>query len=111
MSKMAENLFALSLGFAGLIWAAQNAQAQTARGAMQCGARAEVMAVLSGKYRETRRGLGMAGPSGVVELFASAESGTWTVTVTLPDGRTCLMASGAGWEVLNEELPARVNPT
>ena len=107
--QMADKLFALSLGFAGLIWATQTTQAQTQ--GMRCGPRADVMEVLTNKYGESRRGMGMAGPSGVVELFASASTGSWTVTVSLPDGRTCLMASGTGWETLNEELPAKATPT
>ena len=103
-----DRLFALSLGFAGLILL--TAQVGHSQGApAQCGPRADVMAVLGGKFSETRRGMGLAGPAQVVELFASA-SGSWTVTVTLPDGRTCLLASGEGWEAVAEELPARGNP-
>jgi hypothetical protein len=58
------------------------------------------------QFGETRRGMGLAGQSAVVELFASAETGTWTVTATLADGTTCLVASGQGWEPVTEELPA-----
>ncbi|MFN3644473.1 MAG: hypothetical protein ACK4TB_16305 [Gemmobacter sp.] len=79
--------------------------------ARQCGPRAAVIGTLASTYGETRRGIGTAGSQAVVELFASADTGTWTVTVTLPDGMTCLIASGAGWESLVEELPARGNPT
>lgn len=100
-------LFALSLGFVGLILATQSGWAQTAR---QCGDRARVLETLTGEYRETRRGMGLAGPSAVVELYASAETGSWTMTVTLPNGMTCLLASGQGWESLTEELPARGAP-
>jgi hypothetical protein len=41
-----------------------------------------------------------------MELYASDATGTWTITMTLPDGRMCLMASGAGFEAVSEELPA-----
>lgn len=110
MTYLARQVFALSLGFAGVIWVVQHAQAQTA-GRLQCGPRAQVMEVLATKYRESRRGIGMAGASGVVEVFASSDTGSWTVTVSLPDGRTCLLASGTGWETLNDELPAKASPT
>ena len=34
------------------------------------------------------------GPGAVVEVFASEETGTWTITVTSVNGTTCLVASG-----------------
>ena len=97
-------IFALSLGFVGLILATQ------AGFAAQCGPREAVLAQLAEKWGETRRGIGLAANQQVVEIFASAETGSWTITVTLPDGRTCLMASGEGFEALTEELPARGTP-
>lgn len=110
MPRASDCLFALSLGFAGLIWATQHAQGQSLR-PLQCGPRANVMEVLATRYGETRRGIGMAGTTGVVEVFASPKTGSWTVTLSLPDGRSCLLASGTGWESLNDELPAKANPT
>jgi len=105
-----EKLFALSLGFAGLVLLSQASHGQSLPPGGQCGARAQVLEVLTSKYRETRRGMGLAGQTSVLELFASAETGSWTVTVTLPDGRTCLLASGEGWEPTVEELPAKGKP-
>jgi hypothetical protein len=40
-----------------------------------------------------------------VEVFASAETGTWTITVTNATGTTCLVASGQAFERLAETLP------
>jgi hypothetical protein len=101
---MTRTLFALSLGFGALILATQNAIAATA-----CGPRAVVVAQLADRYGESRRGMGLAGNAGIVEVFVS-DTASWTVTVTLPDGRTCLLASGEGWETLNEALPAKGDP-
>jgi hypothetical protein len=42
-----------------------------------------------------------------MELYAADTTGTWTITVTLPDGQMCLMASGVGYEPVTEEMPAR----
>ena len=42
----------------------------------------------------------------MLEVFASAETGTWTITLTMPGGPTCLVASGEAWEWLDEGLPA-----
>ncbi len=103
---MTNTLFALSLGFAGLILAVQAGHAQQA----QCGARDAVLEQLAARYGETRRGMGMAANNSVMELYASADSGSWTITVTMPDGQTCLVASGQGFEAMVEELPAKGEP-
>ncbi|WP_028028268.1 hypothetical protein [Gemmobacter nectariphilus] len=102
-----DKLFALSLGFAGLILATHAGHGQPAP---DCGPRAQVLAVLAESYQETRRGLGLAGRQQLVELFASDRTGSWTITVTLPDGRMCLIAAGQSWESLADPLPARGNP-
>jgi len=102
---MIRPLFALSFGFAILILATQATQAAT-----QCAERSAFTAQLTDKYGETRRGIGLAANNTVMEVFASADSGSWTITVTLPNGMTCLVASGQGFETVVEELPARGAP-
>jgi hypothetical protein len=64
----------------------------------QCGARDEVLAVLAERYGESRRSIGMTAQGQVVETFANADSGSWTITVTFADGRMCLVASGMAFE-------------
>ncbi|MFP5480671.1 MAG: hypothetical protein ACLGIE_13450 [Alphaproteobacteria bacterium] len=98
---MTQSMFALSLGFGGVILATQ-----IAFGATQCDSRDRVTALLADRYGETRRSIGIAGEAAVMELFASDATGTWTITVTLPDGQMCLMASGVGYEAVTEDLPA-----
>lgn len=95
-------MIALSLGFAGVILANHAAYA-----APQCGNREAVVATLAERYGETRRSMGVATNNAVMEVFASAESGTWTITVTLPDGTMCLVASGEGFEAMADPLPAK----
>lgn len=72
----------------------------------QCGARASVVAHLATTYGETRRAIGLAANDIVVEVFASAESGSWTITATLPNGMMCLLAAGQGYETVTEAAPA-----
>ncbi|MCU0801032.1 MAG: hypothetical protein MUD11_04530 [Rhodobacteraceae bacterium] len=103
---MQQTLFALSLGFAGLMIAPQASLAQ----AQQCAPRAALVAHLTEKYGETRRGLGLAGPDTMMEVYASADTGTWTITMTLANGTMCMVASGQGYEALAEELPAKGEP-
>ena len=104
MDKM---LFALSLGFAGLIFMTQEARAA------QCAPRDQVVAGLATGFDEVRRGAGLtAAPDGraqMIEIFTSA-SGSWTIVVTKPDGQTCLVGSGQAWEDIAEERPAKGEP-
>jgi hypothetical protein len=98
-------MFAMSFGFAALILATQNAFA-----APNCAERSVVLNELSTKYRETRFAMGLAANNTMMEMFAAADTGTWTLTVTLPDGTTCLVASGNGFEAVTENLPALGDP-
>lgn len=95
---MPHKLFALSLGFAALILATQQSQAQQTN----CGPRAVIVAELANRYGETRRSIGLSASNAVVELFASEASGSWTLAVTLASGITCIMASGIAYETLAE---------
>lgn len=74
----------------------------------QCAPRADVLAQLADRWGEARRGIGLSG-GGVVEVFASA-SGSWTLTVTTPEGVTCVIAAGDGWEAVAEPFPAQGVP-
>ena len=102
MTKM---LLGLSFGFAALIFATQNAFA-----AANCAERSVVMTELAGKYHETRRAMGMVANAAVMEMFASSDTGTWTMTVTTPDGTTCLIASGDRFEMLADLPPPKGDP-
>lgn len=69
-----------------------------------CGVRTAVVERLATKYGESRQSIGMAPQGRVVEVFASLETGTWTITVTMPNGVTCLVASGQSFEPLDEAV-------
>lgn len=56
-------IYALSLGFGGLILATQNAFANP-----QCDTRDRVTTLLADKYGESRRAMGLAGEAAVMEL-------------------------------------------
>lgn len=103
---MQQILLALSLGFAGLILATQAGFAQN----QQCAPRDTLVAHLTDKYGETRQSMGLAGPQTMMELFASPDTGSWTITMTMANGTMCMVASGQGYEALAEELPAKGEP-
>lgn len=102
---MTQQMFALSFGLAAML-----AAADIAHGAPQCDTRAAVTALLADRYGETRRAVGIAGQAAVMELYVSDTTGTWSITMTLADGTMCLMASGANYEAVTEELPAKGTP-
>lgn len=64
-----------------------------------CGKRADFVAALKGKYKETGKAVAIAGEVNLVEVFAS-KAGTWTILITTPEGRTCIIAVGNSWEDL-----------
>lgn len=100
---MKQHYIALSLGFVAVLAASQMTLAQQTP---RCADRQTVLERLGGTYGETRRSMGMAPNNTVVEMHASTKSGTWTITVTNPNGITCMVAAGTSFETIEEELPA-----
>lgn len=82
-----------------------------AQASQNCGLRNDVIIRLADGYGETRQSIGIGADNSVVEVFASLETGTWTIAVTAAGGQTCLVASGQAFELLNETLPAEGDPT
>lgn len=72
-----------------------------------CAPHAAVVENLSKKYGEARRSIGLDSRGALVEVFVSTASGSWTITLTSPQGTTCLIASGQSFETLAEALPAK----
>lgn len=59
-----------------------------------CTGHAALVAQLAAHDGESRQATGIAGSDRLVEFFASPETGSWTITVTTPDGIACLHAAG-----------------
>lgn len=87
-------LSALAVTLAGAAAAQNNA----------CAPRDQVVERLASKYGETRQSMGLGSNNAVMEIYASDETGTWTITVTMTNGMTCLVASGDAFEPLEEAL-------
>lgn len=104
-SKML-HLGALSAAAALYIASTTDVAAQNAR---NCAPRDSVVDRLAEGYGESRQSMGLGANNAVIEVFASDETGTWTITVTTPNGLTCLVASGQSYETLAEALPAKGN--
>jgi len=103
---MMKEFFALSilpaaaLGLVTMTASAADAQSRN------CGPRDSVVDRLAEGFGETRQSIGLGANNQIVEQFANEETGSWTITVTMPNGITCLVASGQSFERLAEVLPS-----
>jgi hypothetical protein len=70
-----------------------------------CAAHSDMVRLLAEHWGESRQSIALDATNSMVELFASAETGTWTLTITQPGGPTCMIASGHAFELVNEALP------
>ena len=68
-----------------------------------CGPREIIVSQLQDKYGEQRQGFGLQRGRGVLELYASQETGSWTILVTDPRGQACLMATGEAFQLEDVE--------
>lgn len=91
---------------AALIIAAM-AFAASAQNMSNCAPRDVVIQRLADGFGETRQSMGLGANNSVVEVFASLESGTWSITLTSPNGLMCLVATGQAFEALAEALPPK----
>lgn len=81
-----------------------------------CGSRTEMLAKLAQEFGEAPSALGLASSGGVVELLSS-ESGSWTLMITFAPpagtaagGRTCLIATGEGWQAMEPQKQVAGRP-
>jgi len=64
-----------------------------------CKDRTEIIKILKNKFSETQRSFGLQGDRQVLELYASP-NGSWTAILTMPGGKSCVVASGTDWTQL-----------
>ena len=77
----------------GLMFLSSAAQAQP-----QCDKRDKVLDLLAEKYKEAPVALGVTNNGGLVEVLSTNEGTTWSIIVTAPDGKSCLVAAGENWQ-------------
>ncbi len=59
--------------------------------------RERVVKQLDDRHAETLAALGLASNGGVIEVFTTRDGSTWTLVMTMPNGMSRMVASGAGW--------------
>ena len=69
-----------------------------------CGERNKVVANLEKIYSETPVSMGLESNGGVIEILVSP-SGSFTIILMWPNGVSCVMAAGEGWEYLPKPGP------
>ncbi len=95
-------LSALTLALASPVFAQQQ---------RACGDRDAIVERLGNKYGEQPAGMGLSHANSMVEVFASEETGTWTILITMPSGQACLVAAGEFWEAAPELIKRSGQPT
>lgn len=63
-----------------------------------CAPRDVILGTLGGKYSEAPVALGLTSTGALIELLTTEDGSTWTLVLSMPDGRTCMMASGTDWQ-------------
>lgn len=62
-----------------------------------CNWRDRVIEQLGKKYGEQPIAYGVSNAGDLVELLATKDRDTWTIIVTEPNGRSCMVGAGEGW--------------
>lgn len=97
--------FALCAWVVLAVLTALPANAQNRGLQMLCADRNIIVGELTGRYGEEVHGMGLAHQNRIVEVYVSAETGSWTITVTSADGTTCLMAAGQHFAQMTPAIP------
>ncbi|WP_299028384.1 hypothetical protein [uncultured Sulfitobacter sp.] len=108
MTRTAKFLHLAALTAAAVVYLATTSQV-AAQSQRNCGPRDAVVERLAEGYGETRQSVGIGSNNAMVEVFASEETGSWTILVTMPTGVSCLVASGQSFEEVAEALPTKGN--
>ena len=62
-----------------------------------CMSRDSLIETLEGRYAEALTGGGLQSAGQLLEVWSSADTGSFTVFITYPNGMSCIMASGENW--------------
>lgn len=91
---------------AGLTTAASvMAQVPSVPARMPCHDYQKIAETLGKRYGETPVSLGLQTNGNVLQVFSSAESGSWTILSVAPSGIGCIVAAGERWQTrLNSSM-------
>ncbi len=95
--KIATATLCATLAFTGALIAA------SADGAAQqspCNQRDKVLGHLAQNYQELPVAVGVTNRGALVEVLSTDDGKTWTIIISSPDGKACMVATGEGWRAL-----------
>ena len=75
-----------------------------------CGSRVDMLASLARVHGERPIAVGLASDGTVVEILSS-NTGSWTVLFTRPDGRSCVIDYGQGWQAIEARVGSDGDPS
>jgi len=81
------------------------ATALPAAASPDCASREAVVGYLEQEFAEAPVAMGLANNGGMIEVLANDERRTFSIVITMPDGETCLIAAGHGWEEVPPPAP------
>lgn len=76
-----------------------------------CAERDLVIARLKATHGEVRQYAGLQRNARVMETYANAETGSWTIIVVAPSGLACIVAAGEAFQPEPEVGPAKGEPS
>ncbi|MHA1566908.1 MAG: hypothetical protein ACTSX7_16480 [Alphaproteobacteria bacterium] len=65
-----------------------------------CSTRVDLLKRLGQVYSEDPVALGIATNGGMLEVLSTQNGSTWTIIITMPDGNSCMFASGESWQAI-----------
>ena len=89
--------FALWVSAAFALWASAAGAQEPGEG---CGPRAELLAKLADRYGETPAAGGLNSRGFLVTLVRREDGASWSIVATTPQGWSCLLDAGEGWQEL-----------
>tara|TARA_R110002094_G_scaffold28845_5_gene41822 strand:+ start:293 stop:598 length:306 start_codon:yes stop_codon:yes gene_type:complete len=74
--------------------------------AMTCMTRTDLVAKLTTAYAENLTARGLQNERSIVEVWASAETGSYTILLSRADGMSCVLSAGTHW-LAESPVPAK----
>ena len=69
----------------------------------KCTDRNVLIEYLSSTYHESQRGAGLQSPERLLEIWSSAETGSFTIFITSANGISCVVATGGSWQSVPDQ--------
>ncbi|MEO1092891.1 MAG: hypothetical protein AAFX81_19905 [Pseudomonadota bacterium] len=74
------------------------ARAESTSTVTACHDHAILSRALKERYSEEPVSIGLQSNGALMQVYASPQTGTWTITATRPDGMSCILAVGNNYE-------------